>query len=415
MKMLGLAHLLRPAIPPPAAVDDAVQRAAQPAQEIVDAALARATDQQRPVILREAFREPQARRRIGAREVERLQLGRAQPLDVPAVDELVAQRIELRVIRLGQPPRLGDDRRVAMLHPIARDLRHIVGDEGIGAVIVARRTAEQSIMLRDHPLRLGGIGVDLRLRPHVMHRQPDQIRLAGRVGHRPLAQRKGAELGRAVHEILKVRRPIRPLRFARGQLRRDAPFGVEGVEAHADRLGVIAGRPQEGRRHVEMRVGSIDLRVGSVTPVAEQRVGDDHGAVMARHRPAIRISPRQRERPPVPILRRHRIDVLREFVDRISPRRRTRHLHAQRPRRHAAERRGHLRLVMHRIGKGHVIRHRRGLARIARLLHRQRLRRELVGRLRPGRGHRRPCHRQRACPQYRCRHHRPHTQPFPIR
>src|SRR3546814_3469552 len=59
-------------------------------------ALARAVDEQRAIILGEAFGEPQRARRIGLGVIERFEPRGAQPLDVPRMDEFVAQRVELR-------------------------------------------------------------------------------------------------------------------------------------------------------------------------------------------------------------------------------------------------------------------------------------------------------------------------------
>ena len=53
-----------------------------------------ALQHQRPVVLREAFGQPQLARHVRALEIERLERPRADALDVPAVEELVRDRVE---------------------------------------------------------------------------------------------------------------------------------------------------------------------------------------------------------------------------------------------------------------------------------------------------------------------------------
>src|SRR3546814_17497663 len=98
-------------IGPAGRIDDVIERASKRLEIIVEAALARAVDEQRAIILGEAFGEPQRARRIGLGVIERFEPRGAQPLDVPRMDEFVAQRVELAEIRPLQCSRLADDRK----------------------------------------------------------------------------------------------------------------------------------------------------------------------------------------------------------------------------------------------------------------------------------------------------------------
>ena len=358
------AHLLRrrvdPRRDPRRIVDDAAQHRSHLAQIFVDAGQPRAPDRQRPVIAGEPLGQPQRRRGIGTGEVERLEFGRADALDVPAMEEFMRQRAELVVLRSGQRSLVGDDRRVAMLHPVAGDRRAVIGDEGIAAEIIGRGRAEDADLLAHHPLRLLGIAVHVGGAAVMMQRKA--IGLAALL---PFADHMVRQLGRAVHEILQVRRPIGVRRIAFGQLRRDLPFRVGALEADADRLRIVTARPQEGRRHVQVRMAGVDLRIGAVAMIGEQRVGDDDRAVMPRDAPAIGIAARQLQRPSGAVGGGDVIDVLGEFVDRIASRRRPRHLHAQGASGHPGPGRGNPRAVMRDLRERHVVAHLRRHARIA--------------------------------------------------
>src|SRR3546814_13826585 len=87
-------------IGPAGRIDDVIERASKRLEIIVEAALARAVDEQRAIILGEAFGEPQRARRIGLGVIERFEPRGAPPLDVPRMDEFLAQRFELAEIRL---------------------------------------------------------------------------------------------------------------------------------------------------------------------------------------------------------------------------------------------------------------------------------------------------------------------------
>ncbi len=160
----------------------------------------------------------------------------------------------------------------------------------------------------------------------MMDGQADGVGL-GPVRHRPVTLVPGGQLDGAVHEILQVARGEDGRIAGRGQLGGDLPPGLR-VEADADRPGVLPHGPQEGRGDVQPGVGRVDLRIGAVAPVAEQRVAHRHRAVMAGHRPAIGIGSLDGQRLARAIDGRHRIDVLGELVQRIAAGRGAGHLEA---------------------------------------------------------------------------------------
>src|SRR5690606_30621697 len=80
------------------------------------------------VVAREALREPELARRVGALEIERFERARAQTLDVPGVDDLVRKRPQVPDRVVLERARRREDRRVAMLHAVADDPRSIAGE-----------------------------------------------------------------------------------------------------------------------------------------------------------------------------------------------------------------------------------------------------------------------------------------------
>lgn len=248
-----------------------------------------------------------------------------------------------------------------MLHPVAGDLRQVVGDEGVGPVVESRRLAEHRDLRRDQLLQLLGIGVGVRLGPAVVQRQAE-----GLVAHPPLAQGEVRQLSGAVHEVLQVRRPEGPrLARRRRKLGRHLPSRLR-AERHPDRLVVPAGRPKERRRHVKVGVRGVHLRIGAVAPVGIEGVGHLHRPVVAGHAPGVRIGTCYRQRLARPVGRRHPIDVLGEFVDRVAAGRGSGHPHRQRPRRRPAEGRRDLRLVVGGVGERDLVVHGRRRAGILR-------------------------------------------------
>ena len=125
------------------------------------------------------------------------------------------------------------------------------------------------------------------------------------------------------------------------------------------------GRPSSPRAHMSDAgmfrcawVASMARYVPS-SLIAEHLVADAHCAAMAGDVPLRRIRTLDRERCARAVVYVHVVDVPREFVDGVSPRRGARHQHLERPRRHVRKRHLDLHAMVLRFGKADAIRHRR--------------------------------------------------------
>src|SRR3546814_5305986 len=76
-----------------------------------------------------------------------------------------------------------------MLHPVARNLRHVIGDEGVGAEIERGRAAEHLVVLGDDRLGHADEAIDVGGVVLAVDREAEGVILAVGAGHLPLAQR----------------------------------------------------------------------------------------------------------------------------------------------------------------------------------------------------------------------------------
>ena len=250
----------------------------------------------------------------------------------------------------------GDDRTVAMFHAVAAAPRDVVAEERIRPAVEFRELAEHRALLAHDLLRAGGVLVDVRLGRVVMDRRADgELPAVGIAdGERP--ERLVAELGRAVHQVLEVRRREGPRIVGREQLRRGLPVGALGRhELHADGAPLEAARPHQGRRHVHVRVRGVDAEIGAVDVVAEHLVGDAHARRMLRHVPLVRVRPDDPELAAALVEGVHVEDVLGELVQRVAARRRSAHAQLQRRRGQIGQGQFDLGIVVLRRGKRDAI------------------------------------------------------------
>ena len=164
-----------------------------------------------------------------------------------------------------------------MLHRITVRPRHVVADERVTAALVRRKLAIHAAFLGDYFLKIGGEGIEVSFAPVVMDRDPEERpRL---VCHVEGALREGAELGWAVHQVLKVRCRERERVRSRHQLRGHAPPRACGrIEADGHRTRIEAARPHESGRHVDVRVRAVDREVRAVDAIAEDAIAHAHRA-----------------------------------------------------------------------------------------------------------------------------------------
>ena len=185
-----------------------------------------AREHQRAVVLREAFGEPQLARHVRAVEIERLERARPDALDVPAVEELVRHRVEqLRAIAARCVRRRGHHRAVAVLHAVVVGVRQVVGEKRVVARARTRGTRRRPRL----PVANDLLDV-LRRSRRAPRRCPCDARQTGTCGRPTVNCRIGdrAELRRAVHQVLKIRRGELERRRAGMQLRRDLPRRCAG-------------------------------------------------------------------------------------------------------------------------------------------------------------------------------------------
>ena len=302
---------------------------------------------QRPVVLRETFREPERVGQVGAIEVERLEPRRADALDVPAVEELVRDRVEQVVPGGGDRAGGGDDRAVAMLHAVAVGVRQVVGEEGVIARLVVRVLAVDRAFLPHDLLDVLNVGVELGGGAGVVQRETEGMAADGE-----LADAARPELRRAVHQVLQVRRGELERRRAQVQLGRDLPAHPGRLlKGDGDRTIVETVCPHDRRRHVDVRVRGVHREIGPVHAIAEHLVLHCDAAAVSGHVPAVGIRPGGRQFAAVGGEGVHVVDVLREVMQRVTPRRRPAHAQLQRAAAELGERRLDLHPAMLRFGE----------------------------------------------------------------
>ena len=118
----------------------------------------------------------------------------------------------------------------------------------------------------------------------MMDRQPDRLRVLA-LSDGPFAQVEIGKLCRAIHQVLKIRRRELHRCACRDELRCRLPVRRGRLKTDLDRPVRHALCPDEGRGHVEVRMGEIDLGVRAVGAVSVERIGNGHRAIMVRHRP----------------------------------------------------------------------------------------------------------------------------------
>ena len=160
-----------------------------------------ALQRQRTVVLREAFGEPQLAGQVGALEIERLEAARPDALDVPAVEELVRDRVEQAEPAVRDGRGRGHDRAVAVLHAVAVRVREVVREKRVGARLVVGKLAVDRALLPDDLLDVLHQAVDLPVGAGVMHGEPER-----RGAHGELTHHDRTELDGAVHQVLQVGR-----------------------------------------------------------------------------------------------------------------------------------------------------------------------------------------------------------------
>ena len=207
---------------------------------------------QRAVVLREPLGQPQLAGHVRVFEVERLERLRTDPLDVPAVEELVGDGAEHRAHRLRvlERGRRRHDGAVAMLHAVAAAPGHVVAQERVGA-----RSRNSGIRRTPPPPRSRS------------SRRPRGICIDRGVGRRrgappsesctpvpsglcTLNERSAvvAQFGRAVHQVLEVGRGERP---------RDPASGTAASPAFQSPLAagsnvIRTGRMSKPRAHISV-------------------------------------------------------------------------------------------------------------------------------------------------------------------
>ncbi len=309
------------------------------------------TQHQRPVILREPFGQPQLTGHVDALEVEGLERSRAYAFDVPAVKELMRHGIEKPDAIVPQRAGRGHHRAVAMLHRIVGGVGQILREKGVIARLVRRILAVDLAFLANNLLDVPDEPVELGVGTGVVQRQPERP-----VAGREPAARDRTKLCGAVHQVLKVRRGEFEGGRASLKLRGDLPGPVYGrVEGHGDGAVVEAARPHDDRRHVDVRVGRIDREIRAVDVIAEDLVFDGDDAAVVGNGPAVGIRPGRRNLAALATEGVDVVDVLREIMQRVPPRRRAAHSQLERRAAQLVERGLDLHPAVLRLGKGEAV------------------------------------------------------------
>ncbi len=89
---------------------------------------------------------------------------------------------------------------------------------------------------------------------------------------------------------------------------------------HLNRPLRIVGGVHKGSRDVEVGVGFVNLGVGAVAPVSEERVREPDGTIMAADIPLIWVRPGDGERLTVFVGGFHVVNVLSKLVQSVTSR-----------------------------------------------------------------------------------------------
>ena len=245
-----------------------------------------------------------------------------------------------------------------MLHAVAADPRQEVGDESVSLSFEGGIGAEDVARLANDLLDIAPEGSELGGRAVVVHGDTER-RIRGALPERERLQGELPHLARAVHQIGEIRCRIRHLVRPRKQLRRHAP-GRTGRTLEVDGGGSVleAPRPEQRRRHVDMRVSRVDAEIGAVHSIAEHAIGHAHRAVVSGDVPAVGVRLGDRQRLAGAIGGPHIEHVLRELVQRVASRRGAAHAQPERAGRHARKRHRHVHQAMGTIGEGQPVRDR---------------------------------------------------------
>ncbi len=245
------------------------------------------------------------------------------------------------LLRIAQRAGAGQRRAVAMLHAVAVRPRQVDAQERVGVGFEIRQLAEDGNRFADDALDVLGERVGLRLGAVMRQGNPEGRRRSIAllpIVDRELAQHEVAEVGRAVHQVVDVRRGEDQRIGRRKQLRGDAPLLARRLhERHARGTLEPAARKHHRGGNVDVRVHVVDAEVGAVGAIAEHFVGEDDGAVVAGDVPLMRIGTRRGDRLALAVGDRHVEHVLGKLVKRVAARRGARHPQLQRAGRHVRE------------------------------------------------------------------------------
>ena len=172
-----------------------------------------------------------------------------------------------------------------------------------------------------------------------MNREAERrrARLPSADGERP--QREGAELRRAVHQVLEVRRRERLRVRAGKQLRRHAPAGAgRRLEADVDGTLLETASPHQRGRHVDVCVRGVDRQVRAVRAIAEDAITDANVRRVLGNDPLMRCRVRHAQGGARRVRDADVEHVLRELMKRVASRRRAAHVQLERCRRQVGER-----------------------------------------------------------------------------
>ncbi len=140
-----------------------------------------------------------------------------------------------------------------------------------------------------------------------------------RVAHRERPLCEITQLGRAVHQVVKIGCGEDKRMIGLKKLRRHPPAQRRRrLELDADRALLQARHPHQRGRHIDMRMARIDSQVRPVDTVSENSVPHAQSPIVTRHYPLVRRRPLHRERAADPVEHLDGKHVLGEFVPGVA-------------------------------------------------------------------------------------------------
>ena len=151
--------------------------------------------------MRKPFGAPELVAHIAFFKIEGLQGFWANAFHIPVMEELMCKNIQL-FVGAGKIVGKADHSGIAVLHTIAIYIRINAGNKGIGAEIVRRHFAKNSLLFFNKAFYFSSKGAGKGIGRFCFQRQFELLAFTIRIFNAPLFPVQVADFGWAIHQIL---------------------------------------------------------------------------------------------------------------------------------------------------------------------------------------------------------------------